>query len=289
MRGHGSEVLASSLPSKTPVAVGLGAKRCASSRARASWVTDFRIRSLALVTWPPFSDIRRASALASTPSVIPDYASMPVQDLSFYGRKVLKVFYMAIIYPRQEISRRWCGALQTRLRRAPLGRFLRAHSMTPALTGRSQSSDDLVRATVFIVESGLLQYCRSHGQPLHEVRHAAVGQLACVVSRALAIRISEPSAWRVAALLSTAQLLRAHIGLNAAAIASASLVRRHEQRPETPIPALEAQISDGVSAALDDNSTVAAAEVSALIAMSLEFGNAEDPQRDHSLDTGSRC
>src|SRR5689334_4657682 len=111
---------------------------------------------------------------------------------------------MTVIYPSEEISHRWHAARQLRMRRAPLERILRANGVAPAPTGPSDRGDNLVRVTVLMVESGLLQYCRDHVQPLHEVRHAAVARVACVVSRALAAGISELAAWRVAALLSAA-------------------------------------------------------------------------------------
>src|ERR1700722_18042503 len=65
---------------------------------------------------------------------------------------------MGIVYPSKAVARRWEGALQARLRRAPVECFLRARSILPAPTGVSQGSDNLVRATVFIVQAGLARY-----------------------------------------------------------------------------------------------------------------------------------
>jgi hypothetical protein len=195
---------------------------------------------------------------------------------------------MTVIYPSEEISHRWHAARQLRLRRAPLERILRANGVAPAPTGPSESGDNLVRVTLLIVESGLLQYRRAHVQPFHEVRHAAVGHVACVVSRALAAGISEPAAWRVAALLSAAQLLRPHIGFNAAALASASLVRCYELGLSRPMRSLDGEITDSVFVVLNNNSAAASAQTAALVATSVALDDAEDPQRELPLETKAR-
>jgi hypothetical protein len=131
---------------------------------------------------------------------------------------------MGIVYPSKAVARRWDGALQARLRRAPLERFLRARGIVPAARGVSQDSDDLVRATVLIVEAGIALY--AHREEVLAFRQrAVVGHVACLVSCALAEQIAQPDAWRIVALVSTARLLTPWIGLSAAAIASASAVR----------------------------------------------------------------
>jgi hypothetical protein len=56
-----------------------------------------------------------------------------------------------------------------------------------------------------------------------------VGHCACIVSRAAAAAIREPT-WRIPALLSTALLLSPWIGLNAAACGSATAVHDFENR-----------------------------------------------------------
>jgi hypothetical protein len=96
---------------------------------------------------------------------------------------------VAIVFPNESIARRWDGALQARIRRAPLEGFLRTQAIAAAAPGIAQDSDNLIRATVFIVE------------------HAMLGRLACLTSRSLAALIVEPARWRTAALVSTARLL----------------------------------------------------------------------------------
>jgi hypothetical protein len=139
-----------------------------------------------------------------------------------------------------------------------------------------------------MVESGLLQYGSAHGQPLHEVGHAAVAHVACVVSRALAAGISEPAAWRVAALVSAAQLLRPHIGINAAALASASLVRSYERGLTRPMRSLDEEITKSVYVVLSNNCAAAGAQTAALVAASLALDDTEDPRRELPLETKAR-
>ena len=50
---------------------------------------------------------------------------------------------MPVIYPPEEISQRWTGALEGRLRRAPLERFLARNGLALAPSGRAQLSDNL--------------------------------------------------------------------------------------------------------------------------------------------------
>src|SRR5579872_2629783 len=69
-----------------------------------------------------------------------------------------RTWFMGLVFPSEAVARRWNGALQARLRRAPLEAFLRARSLSPAPRGVAQDSDDVARATVLIVEAGLSFY-----------------------------------------------------------------------------------------------------------------------------------
>ncbi len=176
---------------------------------------------------------------------------------------------MGIVFPSEPIARRWNGALQARLRRAPLEKFLSARSIVLAPPGVAQHSDDLVRATVLIVEAGLTLHFEDRADGLAIPQRAIVGHVACLVNRALSELISQPEAWRIAALLSTARLLSPWIGLNAAALASASAARRFQQEwPKTASP-IDARVSDGALAAVTQDNPDTMAEVSASIATRL--------------------
>lgn len=139
---------------------------------------------------------------------------------------------MALIFPNEATARKWAGALESRLRRAPLEQFLVSRSLSFAKAGASQASDNLTRATVFIVESGLQAYFKERDHGLATAQHAVVGHCACLVSRAAAAAIREPATWRIPALVSTALLLSPWIGLNAAASGSAASVQDFATRLE---------------------------------------------------------
>jgi hypothetical protein len=173
---------------------------------------------------------------------------------------------MGIVFPCEAIARHWDGALQARLRRAPLEKFLASRGVAPAPVGVSQDSDNLARATVLIVEAGLAVYFETHTEELEIGQRALVGHIACSVNRALAKSISRPEAWRIAALLSAARLLTPWIGLSAAAKESASCVRGFQlERPEPPCSTDE-RMSGSVLAAVAEASPAAVAAVSARIA-----------------------
>jgi hypothetical protein len=119
---------------------------------------------------------------------------------------------LALVFPSDATARKWTGALEARLRRAPLEQFLRTGSLKLAGAGAAQTTDNLTRATVFIVEAGLQAYCKEKDQGLATAQLAVVGHFACLVCRAAAAVIQEPATWRVPALVSTTLLLRPWIG-----------------------------------------------------------------------------
>jgi hypothetical protein len=136
---------------------------------------------------------------------------------------------MGIVYPSKAVAARWNGALQARLRRAPLEMFLRGRSLIPAPAGASQDNDNLVRATIVIVEAGLTLHLRDHEEGLTVAHRPVVGHVASLVSLALAQQISEPDVWRNVALVSTGRLLAPSMGLSQAAPVAASAVRQFQQ------------------------------------------------------------
>jgi hypothetical protein len=188
------------------------------------------------------------------------------------------ISFMAIVFPNEAVARRWDGALQARLRRAPLEGFLRARGIVPAPPGVAQDSDNLVRATVLIVEAGLKLYLNDRSEGLAAPPLAIVGRVACLVSRSLAELISQPTVWRIVALVSTAQLLTPWIGLNAAAMMSARSTRHFQEGLVEGAP-IDAQVGHSATAALVGHGTDAMAEVSAVIAARLSLQSGRDHAR----------
>jgi hypothetical protein len=185
--------------------------------------------------------------------------------------------FMGIVYPSEKVARRWEGALQARLRRAPLERFLSGRGIVPAPRGISQDSDDLVRATVLIVEAALALPGVDREKGLVFRQRAVVGHVACLVSRALAEQIAQPDAWRIVALVSTARLLSPWIGLKAAAIASASSTRQFQKEVAKGISPLDWRIMKSAHDAVSGNGPDALANACANIAARL---NAETPSAE---------
>ncbi len=177
--------------------------------------------------------------------------------------------FMGILFPSEAVARRWDGALQARLRRAPLDKFLRARAIVPAPAGVAQDSDNLVRATVLIVEAGLTHYFNDRAEGLAVPQRPIVGHVACVVSRALAELISQPGSWRIAALVSTARLLSPWIGLNSAALEAASSARWFQQEWSKAASAIDERVRHSALTAVTEESAARMAEVSAIIAIRL--------------------
>lgn len=181
--------------------------------------------------------------------------------------------FMGIVYPSKAVARRWDGALQTRLRRAPLERFLAAQGITAASRGVSQDSDDLVRATVLIVEAGLALHF-ADGEALAFQQRPVLAHVACLVSLALAQQLSQPDAWRIVALVSAARLLSPWMGLNAAAVASACAARQFQKEVMKGISPLDWRIMQSAADAISGNGPDASLKASANIAARL---NSEAP------------
>jgi hypothetical protein len=132
---------------------------------------------------------------------------------------------VTVLIPNQKISARWNGALQARLRYAPLERFLRSQGLKWIATGETRITDNLATATIRLVGEAL-SACDAQS-PLFQAPlcHAAVGQSACAVSSAVALLIQEPNYWRTGSLVATARLLENAIGLSAAAHLAAAAAR----------------------------------------------------------------
>ena len=172
---------------------------------------------------------------------------------------------MTILFPSKKIALRWNGALQARLRRAPLENFLRTRGRKCALTGPSQITDNLASATIFLIDKGLTAFNTDVG-PFPAARHAVVGQVACAVSRGLATLIVEPNCWRIAGLVGTARLLAPFTGLEAAAHLAAAAARDYGRTLGTCAQDIQLlQVSHAASSAVESND--AALETCALKAI----------------------
>jgi hypothetical protein len=176
---------------------------------------------------------------------------------------------MGIVYPNKAVASRWDGALQARLRRAPLEAFLRSRSLSLAPAGASQDSDNLTRATVFIVEAGLKLRSIQAEHILGHRRQTAVGLSACLVSLALAQQISQPEAWRVSALVSTTRLLTPWLGPNSAALSSASIAREFQKAFRKEVSPLDWRIMKSTVDAVSSNGSAAMAKLAGNIAARL--------------------
>ena len=105
-----------------------------------------------------------------------------------------------------------------------------------------------------MVEAGLALYFSDRAEGLAIPQRAIVGHVACVVNRTMAELISQPGAWRIASLVSTARLLTPWIGLNAAALMAASSTRRYQQEwPVTGSSSIDTCISRSALSAVHKN------------------------------------
>ncbi len=134
---------------------------------------------------------------------------------------------MTVIIPSEKIASRWNGALQARLRQAPLEAYLRSRGQKWVPLGEARHTDNLAGATIYLVNAALNECIEEHRDSPAASQHSTVGQIACAVSSSLALLIQEPAEWRTAALVATARLLEKQIGLSAAAHAAAAAAREY--------------------------------------------------------------
>jgi hypothetical protein len=195
---------------------------------------------------------------------------------------------MALIYPSHSKTRHWDGALQARLKRAPLEEFLRSHSLKVA-TGAARDCDNLVRATTYVIEAGLKIYLNPREEGLAAFQHGMIGRLACLATRAVAELIGEPESWRIPALLGTAQLLSPWIGLHASACASASFIHQFTVGLQDAADPDDTRVTQAVSLAVRANDAGSILAVAQLIAHRVSTATLASPQEQlHSPATQPR-
>jgi hypothetical protein len=188
---------------------------------------------------------------------------------------------MGLIYPNRSKTGHWDGALQGRLKRAPLEEFLRTHSLKIA-NGAARDSDNLARATVYLIQGGLEIYFRHREEGLAESQHEMIGRLACLTTRAVAGLIGESASWRIPALLSTAQLLSPWIGLHASAYASASFVHEFTVRLQHAAAPADSELTAAVLGALQHNDRASILTLTETIEKRLSTATATaDPRQLH--------
>ena len=174
---------------------------------------------------------------------------------------------MTVITPNAKILARWNGALEARLRHAPLEAFLRSHGQKWASTGETRVTDNLACATIYVVGAALLQDGGAPPAALTVAQQSAVGQIACATSSALALLIQEPTHWRTAALVGTARILERHLGLSAAARAAAAAAREYHSAVSNGLldPAI-LDLGHAVRSAVESNDgTAVAAAVQSIV------------------------
>lgn len=172
---------------------------------------------------------------------------------------------MTVLIPSKKIALRWNGALQARLRRAPLETFLQSRGQKCVLIGPTQITDNLASATIYLVDKGLSAYNEECG-PFPASRYPVVGQIACAVSRGLSSLILEPASWRIAGLIGTARLLAPHVGLDAAARLAALAAREYNRSLGSFAQDMQLlQVSHGACAAVESNAEGLALNITILI------------------------
>jgi hypothetical protein len=120
-----------------------------------------------------------------------------------------------------------------------------------------------------MVDAGVRIHAHAHEDELDERQQELVAQAACVVSHSLAALIGEQAAWRIAALVSAAQLLNPWIGLNAAAYAAAAAAQRFSEDLLDPTRAPRTLISEKAAIAVERNDDAQVGEVARLISQNL--------------------
>jgi hypothetical protein len=172
---------------------------------------------------------------------------------------------VTVLIPSKKIALRWNGALQARLRRAPLETFLKSRGQKCVLTGPTQITDNLASATIYFVDRGLTAYNEERG-PFPASRHLVVGLIACAVSRGLSSLILEPASWRIAGLIGAARILAPQVGLDAAAHLAASAARDYSRSLGSFAQDMQLlQVSHGACVAVESNDDALAANAASLI------------------------
>lgn len=161
---------------------------------------------------------------------------------------------MAVLIPNPEIAARWNGALRARLRREPLDQFLRFQGLPVTAAGPACVTDNLSRAALYLVDSGLRAGLKTQAVESPETFRRTLAQTTCAVADGLATLIDEGASWRSAALVATAQLLSRFVNARAAAQAAAAAAHAYDAsfKDLSPDVALQ-EISQRAASAVRSN------------------------------------
>lgn len=174
---------------------------------------------------------------------------------------------MSIVFPDERTAQRWNGALEESLKRQPLESFLRSKGLKVAPRGPARDSDNISRAALFVLRMAVARLPET--QPLSSVQCVFVGQATCCICDSLAALIKEPRAWRVAALVSTTQLMPRSVGLLAAANLAATAAREFPNRSRDLVDEFQ-QMARMASEAIAQNANHLLQELSSHIACLIE-------------------
>jgi hypothetical protein len=188
---------------------------------------------------------------------------------------------VALVFPNERIAQHWNGALQASLKRAPLEAYLRSRNLKVAGRGPARDSDNISRATLWMLRTAMGRIA-DRTQALSLVQCGFIGQVACCVCDGLAALIGEPRSWRVAALVSTTQLMPRSLGLLGAATLAANSARQFTRRSVDSSDALQ-RIGQIAATAIAKNSDELAWYLSVHIATRLDEMSA--PTATRSVDS----
>jgi hypothetical protein len=134
---------------------------------------------------------------------------------------------MSVVYPVSARVAHWTGALQRRLKQAPLECFVRMHAPAAFEAQGFNVPDALVIATGIVLNEALTTYTAQHGAALNEPQCWVIGCACAAVCDGFTAGIEQPEEWLLAALQSAQLLLIPPLGPAVAAQCSSLSVQNY--------------------------------------------------------------